>query len=1015
MVTAKRIALMLVGLFLVGGLLVAQMTNCKIIGTVTDNEGNPLPGVAVTATSPRLVGRTTAVTDENGTYRLLNLAPGVYKVMYALEGFQTLIRENISLTVEQTITLKVGMQIGKIQESITVTAQVPLIDVKSTAKGMTLTKEVFQTLPKGRNFDSLITAIPGVANDPLIGGTSIDGASGLENTYYVDGAEVTNIVRGSNGQSVNFDFVDEVQVKASGYQAEFGGSLGGVINVVTRSGGNQFHGEVLAYYSGSPLRAKYGDTLNLDLTDTKKAVYYSDEYLIGKDKDSRFEGGLNLGGYIFKDKLWFFGSFQPVYYTDTRTVNHYNGVAADWKRTEQYWNFQGKLTSQPFKNLRISASVVNNFWKYKGDLATRTSSPTPLISFDNIGYSYPNISGNVSADLTLGKDAMVSVRGNYFRTNTSNPLITPPSARYRFMTEAPGGYFGTTNIGLLDVPASLQRPTGFDSLPSGTQQINAQINERYSVNADLTYFLSLAGEHSFKVGGQFVRQGQNYDNTGVFPYVFLAWNRDFIAYGTDYGRGTYGYYAVRGNSQTGPYGDFYKAFSNRWNMYAQDSWTIGNRLTLNLGVRAESEYIPSYATGNPDFESLKPITFPFGKKIAPRLGFVYDVSGDSSLKVFGSFGYFFDVMKLYMAAGSFGGFKWKSAYYALDTYQWDQIGVNGNFPGRLLYTGDSSHTLDFRVPSFDSVDPSLKPMSQQEISLGVEKKLREDLSVSVRGIQKHLRYAIEDVGVLTPEGESYYTTNPGYGYSRLIKNGGQFDNAFPETPKAKREYWGLNISLEKRFSNNWMGGISYTLSRLSGNYNGLASGDESGRTDPNVERYFDLWYLAYDQSLKKIDGPLIGDHTHFIKAYGSYSFPFGLTLGTVVNAYSGQPTSTEYAMDVQGYMPFNRGDLGRSPFTVFANLYAEYNLKMGKDVLSFSVNVDNITDCRTAQRIYQIYNQGSVALTDATLLAGNWNIANYNPVLDPRFKMLESFYGSRQGGLYFGTPLQARLGLKFAF
>ena len=151
-------------------------------------------------------------------------------------------------------------------------------------------------------------------------------------------------------------------------------------------------------------------------------------------------------------------------------------------------------------------------------------------------------------------------------------------------------------------------------------------------------------------------------------------------------------------------------------------------------MRAESEYIPSYATGNPDFENLKPIRFDLGDKIAPRLGFIWDVRGDSSLKVFGSYGIFHDVMKLKMAAGAFGGSKWKSTYYSLDTYEWDEIGVNGYYPGRPLLP--YPHTIDFRVPASDIVDPDLKPMTQQEIALGLEKKLREDLVLSLRYVNQ---------------------------------------------------------------------------------------------------------------------------------------------------------------------------------------------------------------------------------------------------------------------------------------
>lgn len=1009
----KKATILTLCLLVIGSLSFGQQVNAKLFGTVVDSDGNPLPGVSVEATSPKMVGKATAVTDATGTFRLLSLVPGEYKLVFTLQGFQTLIREKVMISLEQTITIKETLQIGKLEEQVTVIGQSPLIDVKSTVKGMTLTKEVFNTLPKGRDFDTLITAIPGVSNETMLGGTSVDGASGLENVYYVDGTDITDIVYGNRAQGAAFEFVDEVQVKASGYQAEFGGSLGGVVSVITRSGGNEFHGELMGYYSGAALRDKYRDILDLNLLDSSVATYYPYDYYYGKNKDRRLEIGGSLGGFIIKDRVWFFGSFLPVLYDNTRTVTYpvdlgWDGASKDWKRTERYMNFSAKITAQPFSNMRLSASVVNNFYKYKGDLSDVFGNPDPAESYNNYGFSYPNLSGSVSADLTLGNNLVVSARGGYFKTDRNKQLVVPPDEPcFQFLTEAPGGYFKTTNIGLLDVPASFQRASGFYNYSrANAMVVNKNLDEKYSANADLTYFLNLGGEHSWKIGGQFVRQGQNYDATSANPVLFFAWDRSFVAYGTDYGRGTYGYYGVRGNDVTGPYGDFYKAYSNRFAFYIQDSWTIKEKLTINIGLRTESEYIPSYATGNPAFENLKPIKFGFDKKLAPRFGFVYDVYGDSSLKVFGSLGWFYDVMKLQMASGSYGGFKWKSAYYALDTYEWDKIGVDGNFPGRLLLPGS---TFDFRAPSFDSTDPNMKPMSMREISFGAEKKLRDDLAVSVRFVNKHLLWAIEDIGVLLPEGESYYTTNPGGSFIKakyaLAREAGLIPANAPDCPKAKRDYYAINLALDKRFSNNWMGGVSYTWSRLVGNYNGLASGDEYGRTDPNTERYFDLWYLAFDRNLKPIDGLLPGDRTHYFKAYGSYTFPFGLTTGLILNAMSGQPTSTEWAMDVQGYLPFNRNDLGRTPFLWFANAYVAYDFKIGPTRLNLNLNVDNVFNVKTSQRTYAIYNQGADPVGDARIAQGTWDINNYNPILDPRYKKAMSFYG----------PITARLGVRLSF
>ena len=335
--TVKRFTLLAISLLLCAGLLTAQQTTAKIFGTVQLEDGSLVPGVSVEATSPKLVGKATAVTDENGVFRLLNLAPGTYKLVFTLQGFQTVVRENIQLALEQTLNLKITMKLGNIEEVVTITGQVAQIDVKSTAKGMTLTKEVFQTLPKGRNFDSLVTAIPGVSSEARCSAAPRSTAPRAWRTCTTSTAPTPpTSCDGNSGQNVSFDFVDEVQVKASGYQAEFGGSLGGVINVVTRSGGNEFHGEVLGYYSGTALRGQVRDDLAEARTSTHSARMPSSIIptmnIVGKDDWNSIEGGFNLGGYIFKDKLWFFGSFMPSYYKLATATSTYAIQGTTWSR-----------------------------------------------------------------------------------------------------------------------------------------------------------------------------------------------------------------------------------------------------------------------------------------------------------------------------------------------------------------------------------------------------------------------------------------------------------------------------------------------------------------------------------------------------------------------------------------------------------------------------------------------------------------------------------------------------------
>jgi len=202
----KRFLLACFMLVFLASLAMAQVTqqSGRFEGKVIDDQGNPLPGVAVEATSPKLVGKATTVTDSNGIFRLLALPSGVYEITFTLAGFKPIARRDVVLGLGQTLIINITMEPSAIEEQVTVMGEAPLVDVKSTVKGMTITKEVFENLPRGRNFDSLVTTIPGVSNEYLLGGTSVDGASGLENMYYVDGTDITDLTYGRSAQSVNF-------------------------------------------------------------------------------------------------------------------------------------------------------------------------------------------------------------------------------------------------------------------------------------------------------------------------------------------------------------------------------------------------------------------------------------------------------------------------------------------------------------------------------------------------------------------------------------------------------------------------------------------------------------------------------------------------------------------------------------------------------------------------------------------------------------------------------------------
>jgi len=1013
-------------LFLTATAAIAQVTpTAKITGKVTDAQGAPLPGVSVEATSPKMVGKATSVTDADGGYRLFSLPSGIYEVTYTLQGFKTLKREGIVVQLSQTLNLNASLEQTTLEESVTVVGQSPLIDVKSTVKGQTMTKETFMTLPRSRNFTGLISTVPGVQYESNTGGLSVDGATGTENMWYMDGADITQGHTGVQGQSAVMELVEEVKVTASGYNAEFGGSMGGVVNVITRSGGNTFHGDIIGYFNNNSLlmQGKARDYIRWNPYDDEVSEYVNADDLYyhgGYDRDpySRYEAVFNLGGYIVKDKLWFFGSINPQYAqqkasrfflsdgTDSTSIDGTEPYF-DYYTKYNYYNGQIKLTAAPAKGLRLSVSAVNNYYKWRGSIPSIDGTSTKDADWKAYGYDYPNWSGAFMADYSISNNLLLSARAGYSFQNTNHQQVG------NYFTTYYNNYSSYVYEGV--IPDDYLYYAGAINYSGSRLVLQRQKQHKYSANFDVTYYMTLGGEHAWKAGFQWIKNHEDYSNSTYYPMVNLYWGKTctaLSAYGVDDFTGTYGWYYIRG-SWTSPYGYDWNIKRNSYAAYLQDSWTINGRLTINAGIRAESEYIPSFNTDYP----AKPVNFGWGDKIAPRLGLVYDVFGDSSLKVFGSFGIYYDVLKLYMAEGTYGGLKWISDYYTLDNYDfWDIANeyLAGDTSAEAIADqaagGTYMGSINFRVPSFDTTDPNIKPVAQREISLGAEKKLTEDLSLSIRLVQKHLIRTIEDIGITGEEGEVYYISNPGSQWiqDKFTAAGEYYGLDYWAQPKAKREYYGMNLTLEKRFSHNWQGGINYTLSRTTGNYSGLSSSDESGRNSPNVERFFDFWYMAYEWDGSLLDGPLPQDRTHYIKAYGSYTTPFGLTVGVVAYARSGLPKSTQLSINNTYMYPNGYGDLGRMPWCAWADLYIEYTMKIAsKYQLSLNLQINNVTNTKTWVAYEDTPNRTSMSVSDEEILSKTFDwegaLADYWPNI--QFNK----YTSR-----FDT-WTARLGARFSF
>jgi hypothetical protein len=682
----------------------------------------------------------------------------------------------------------------------------------------------------------------------------------------------------------------------------------------------------------------------------------------------------------------------------------------------------------------MAISTNNNWSNYRGSIPsiagtsakaygyTKDWEFTPeLMKGKEPGYDYPNWSGNANIDYTVSNNFLISARGGFFHTNTTNQQYFAPGTSYAF---------SGSNVNIPEwpeIPTNLQHYSGWSN---GTNQtVTAKyINERMSGNLDFTYYLTLAGEHAWKAGVQYIRLHEDVDSRPQYPMVSVYWNQYYTRPDGVKVQGKYGYYVIR-NDFVSPYGSFFNVASNNWAIYLQDSWTIGQKLTLNFGLRTESEYVPSLATTDEQYKDYKPIQFSFGQKLAPRLGVVYDFFGDSSLKLFASYGIYYDVMKLYMAEGAYGGFKWWSSYYTLDDYDFTKIAASGDVNNKVDQAAAGTYygSRNWRTVSWDTTDPDLKPVSQSEVTFGAEKKVTEEISFSARLVYKHLIRTIEDVGVLLedPPGsgnysEQYYIANPGEGWTLPVSQGGRFSDDFWAAPKPKREYYGLNLSLEKRFSNNWQGGFNYTWSRMTGNYGGLSSSDESGRNSPNVERYWDLYFERYDIHGRPLDGVLPSDRTHYLKAYGSYAFPFGLTVGVVAYGRSGLPLTTSLSFNDMQIFPDGYFDTGkRYPFLFTMDLYLEYNLRIAKKyTVNLNLTIYNATNTSTITSYSMQANYTMLRLTDDQLIAQQTNYKDWKTWIDetitinkwnPPWNMGNPYWTGKYGAW------SARVGARFSF
>jgi hypothetical protein len=900
--------------------LAASPTNAQttgsVTGRVTDSSGGVLPGVTVEATSASLQGARTSKTGAYGDYRLSALPPGAYVVRASLPGFRKA-QALATVGLDATATVNLVLQ-PSAQEDVVVRGDVPFVDTSSTMSSTSYTSRVISHLPCDRDFAAIVSANPSVnvdngANQLRSQALAIKGATSAENQWIVDGVNATDVQRGIQGKAINNEFVQEVEVKSGGYQAEYGRALGGIVNVVTKSGGNQFHGDAFFYYDGSTMQAEQVLTSEDSVLDTMRIADYE-----------RRDFGADLGGYLLRDRLWFFAAYDRVDFTSeiSRVVSTPEVSSDDRFPLDGVTNlYSGKLTWNVSPSTSAVASVFGDPTTNEGAGAADPRlghggiAPDPISNPDpTTWYSNRYVGGTdygLRATQLFGSSSMLSFQGGRHQDRFA---LTAPDGIRRADYTCEGGTLGDPCA----PPLVPNFETGGYGFVFGPRDSMRSHRDQYRIDGTI-----YRGNHTLKGGADY--QTATSEATSFFTGKQLV--RTFNEEGTLYYR--HRFIAASAEDLTPIAMGASEANVRDVGLYLQDSWRPGPGWTINAGLRWDEERLGASQLAS----------FIETSRWQPRLGVAWDPWQDGKTRVFAFAGRFSLGLVTNLPMRVLSGF------LTATTFNFDPLDVTPD-PG-----APDATRLDGFWPA-EAVDEGLKGIYQDEFSLGIERQLDPTFSVGLTATYRRLGNSIEDRCDLDggQEQTNYNTCamiNPGSDgpiargdvpwCNGLDGDAYECFDSGPAIPAAKRVYRGIELLVRKSFGVTLWLQASYVYSSLRGNYDGAVS-QNPGQTDPGINADFD-----YAQMSRNAYGRLFLDRPSRFRFDGYYIAPFGLTTGLQVFAASGVP------LDKIGF--FNsfyqvrlvpRGYAGRLPTTWDANLTLSYPIRVGPATVTLQGYVFNL-------------------------------------------------------------------------
>ncbi len=840
----------------------AQNPTGNLTGSVTGPDGAAMPGVTVTANSPNLQGARVGVTGPNGTYRIGPLPPGDYQVSYELDGFATLTRE-VKISAAVNTASDVSMQLATVAEEIVVTGQQAAISESGTGSS-TFGHDEVESLPIARDLDAVVLLTPGTGVNENTGGVTIAGAMSFENLWTLNGVVINENVRGQELPLFIEDAIQETTTQVSGVSAEYGRFQGGVINAITKSGGNEFTGSLRVNVTNDDWRAR--NDLSPERVDDVSQSYEA-----------------TLGGYVWKDHLWFFGAGRDVASTRNSTLFLTNlAVPQDIEETR----YEAKLTGTIADSHTIVGSyleidrLTTNSWSFAAIDRLSTSDredPQDISSLNYTGILTPSFF--VEAQYSERNYQIGKGSGAPSRTLTEGTLMRTRQGAFR--------YYTPTFCGVCEQ----EERNNENWLAKGSWFLSNESIGTHDVVFGYDTFSDIRFSVNHQTGSDFTVWDSNFHimNEEVFPIVFPC---EFSANPADGCLTTtnqigdepaawIGWWAVFNLENVQPT-DFETS-----SLYVNDRWQLNENWSFNLGAR----YDETSGTNGGGVEVLN------DDKLSPRLGLTWDIKGDGDLVAHANYGTYVaapanTVADSTSSGGAIGLFLSQYGGPAINTgcgtggpclptqqvleQIFDWYLDNGGTTNLNDDLTSLPNLISISIPGATSaIQGTLISPSADEIAIGATKRLgnrglvRADLVLREYGDF----YSNESGGrVIVPNGPADFTRVGNFGENVL-----------------EREYQGLHVQTRYRFTDRLSVAANYALSELEGNVVGETSTSGPITESPNS-------YPEYaDPSWNFPVGNLPGDSTHRFRGWVIYDLfdtaNHALTLSVLQNFETGGPYS----------------------------------------------------------------------------------------------------------------------------